>query len=349
MMRAPRQPQALLLGLFACSLAQAARAQAPAPQPEASTPPAAADSPATPDPVPAPGPAPAAEPAAPAPSPNPNPYIAPAPSPAPSATPAPASPPATSSPAPATRVQPDPTSLWLAEQRWRARAKAQRAAAAERDDQRGPRVYGNAGAPFAVGVGLTTPFHADSSFDAFDDDDVGLRLGAWLAYDIVSFSSASILALELDYGAEHEASDSLRGGALDTELDTHALSLGVQLRFVPVSVFQPHLRLAGGAAFAQMELDAGAERFEDEGFAPFGSLGLGFTLRTPTRLFENSRGQLASLALGLMFEGGYSLSAPLAFALEDDAGDGAIAVNAAELGELQRSGAYLRVSALARF
>jgi hypothetical protein len=101
----------------------------------------------------------------------------------------------------------------------------------------------------------------------------------------------------------------------------------------------------------QLQTNAPEQTFEDSGFAPFGSLGLGFTLRTPTRMFETHRGQLASLSLGLMVEAGYTLSAPLALSLHDDDAedDGDIALTDAELGELQRSGPYLRFSLVTRF
>ena len=98
-----------------------------------------------------------------------------------------------------------------------------------------------------------------------------------------------------------------------------------------------------------MELDATTQHFEDDGIAPFGSAGLGLTLRTPTRTFEDRRGNLASLSFGLMIEGGYTLSAPLDFKLD---GPGPrksdITLSEADLGELDRSGPYVRVSLVGR-
>ena len=247
-------------------------------------------------------------------------------------------------------MQPDPASLRLAEQRWRQRAAAQRAAA-ERGEDAGPRSCGDAGAPFALGIALSTPFHGDASFDAFDDDDVGLGLGAWLAYDVLALGGATFLALELDYGNQHEDSDALLGAR--RERARHACALRrTPAALRAASVFQPHLRLAGGAAYSAMQLRTSSpeQRFEDSGFAPFGSLGLGFTVRTPTRMFETRGGDLASLSLGLMVEAGYTLTAPLALSLQDDEADaGEIALTDAELGELQRSGPYLRFSLVTRF
>jgi hypothetical protein len=117
--------------------------------------------------------------------------------------------------------------------------------------------------------------------------------------------------------------------------------------------------VSGGAALVDMELssrqpaetftEGGGEPF-DSAVSPFGSLGLGVLLRTPTRMFENRRGAYASLSLGLMFEGGYTLAAPVDMKLAaDGAGERDVALVESELGELERSGPYARISAVARF
>jgi hypothetical protein len=116
-------------------------------------------------------------------------------------------------------------------------------------------------------------------------------------------------------------------------------------------VFQPHLRLAGGASVVKAELrTSGDGTFSDSGVTPLGSMGLGFTLRTPTRMFETKRGQLSSLSLGLMLEAGYTLAEPIALALErDGSSDRGIPITESALGELSSSGFYLRASLVTRF
>jgi hypothetical protein len=245
----------------------------------------------------------------------------------------------------------------LAAERWRARAqlaqaRAERARAQRADDEREPtpRAYGDAGAALALGVSLDTPWYTDPGFDLFHDQDVTTRLGLWAAYDVLSLQRDLIVATELGWGREQESARGLRGGALRSELETHAFFAGAQLRWVPLGMLQPYARLAGGAARVEMELHAGAQSFDDDGVSPFGSLGLGVLVRTPTRMFESRRGNYASLSFGLMLEGGYTLAAPVEMKLDGRGpGERDIALIEADLGELSRSGPYARVSWIARF
>jgi hypothetical protein len=269
-------------------------------------------------------------------------------------------------PPPAAAPQPVPQQHTLAEgearrlaaEHWRARAqlaqaRAERARARRADEREpAPRAYGDAGAALAVGVSLDTPWYTDPGFDVFHDDDVTTRLGVWAAYDVLSLQPDLIMAAELGWGRENESENGLRGGALRSELETHAFFAGAQLRWVPLGMLQPYARLAGGAARVDMELHAAApaQSFADDAVSPFGSLGLGVLVRTPTRMFENRRGNYASLSFGLMLEGGYTLAAPVELQLDGRGpGERDIALIEADLGELSRSGPYARVSWIARF
>ena len=79
-------------------------------------------------------------------------------------------------------------------------------------------------------------------------------------------------------------------------------------------------------------------------------MGAGFLLRTPTRLFENAQGALASLSVGLLVEGGYTLVGPAKLALvPTDTPLQAIDLQEPALGELNRSGPYVRASVVLRF
>jgi hypothetical protein len=260
--------------------------------------------------------------------------------------------------APLQHTMDDDEARRIAAERWRARADLARArsarAAAQRRAERdpGPRVYGDAGAALAVGVSLDTPWYTDSGFDVFRDEDMTTRLGLWAAHDLVSLQPDLIMAVELGWGREHERESSLRGGALRSELETHAFFAGAQVRWVPLGMLQPYARVAGGAARVDMELRSAspAQRFEDDAVSPFGSLGLGLLVRTPTRLFESRRGRYASLSFGLMLEGGYTLAAPVEMKLDGRGpGERDIALTEADLGELERSGPYARLSWVARF
>jgi hypothetical protein len=288
--------------------------------------------------------APAATPAAPA-------SAAPAPT---SATPAPSNP----------YAGPSPEAVRLARQRWqmeilraRALARARQAeagssqpalAAEETGSQHA--AHGDAGAPFAIGASWESPWYTDASYDVFSNKDVGSRFGLWAAYDVASLRSDTIAALELGWGNEQAKDGALLGTTLGSELSTNAFHAGAQLRWVPVDWLQPHARLAAGAALVSMALEASGQRFEDHGVSPFASLGLGCTLRTPTRLFEDRNGKLAALSMGLMLEGGYTLAAPLDFTAKGPgAGNGAIPLTDSKLGRLERSGPYARASIVLRF
>ena len=213
--------------------------------------------------------------------------------------------------------------------------------------------HGDAGAPFAIGATLELPWYTDTSYDVFSKEDVGRRFGAWFAFDIAELRRDTILALEVGWETEHAEDNALRGGTLDSDLTTNALHAGAALRVVPVSWLQPHLRLVGGASFVAMKLTSSRDvqtEFKDRGVAPFGSVGLGFTLRTPTRWFEDDDGRLAWLSFGLMVEGGYTLTAPLDLKL-DGPGPSArdITIVDASAGRLTRSGPYIRTSFVIRF
>lgn len=220
--------------------------------------------------------------------------------------------------------------------------------------------HGDAGSAFAVGLSLDSSFYPDPSYDVYADDDATSRLGLWVAYDVATLRSDAIVALELGYGAESER-DSVLGG-LETRLDTHVAHAGAQLRWVLLDVVQPHARLAAGAAFLDADLRENGVRYEDGSsglfdgelfdslVSPFASLGLGATLRTPTRLFEDGQGRLASLSAGIMLEAGYTLAAPVNVALDGPGpGDQGIALREPGLGQLKRSGPYLRGSLVMRF
>jgi hypothetical protein len=274
-----------------------------------------------------------------------------------------ATPPAASNPY--TGRGPSVESLRLARERWplqilqaRARARAERdMLAAQSPSPAGskpaaPQKHGDAGAAIAIGVSVEALWYANASYDVFSDKDVTSRFGLWAAHDIAALRSDLIAALEVGWGTEHAGDSSLLGSALRSELTTHAFYAGTQLRYVPLTWLQLHARLAAGAAFVGMGLDTTtpAQHFHDHGVSPFASLGLGCTLRTPTRLFEDGRGKLASLSLGLMLEGGYTVAAPLDFTADGPGpGQHDIALTDSKLGRLERSGPYARASIVVRF
>ena len=236
----------------------------------------------------------------------------------------------------------------------RAREAHRSAGAGSRAEEREPaREYGDAGAPFALGLSFDAPWYSDPGYDVYAEDDAAARFGLWVGYDVASLSDDMIAAVELGWGHENEEGEALR--VADTRLTTNVLYGGVTVRWVPISWLQPHARLAGGAALVDGELRA-ADTFHEGGdglfedlISPYGSAGLGFTVRTPTRTFESRKGRLASLSFGLMLEGGYTLAAPLELELEGPRPRAPTRpVAAPGPGELERSGPYIRVSLVGR-
>jgi hypothetical protein len=214
--------------------------------------------------------------------------------------------------------------------------------------QAAPTVRGDAGAPFGIGVSVEVPWNTDPSYDVFSDDDVTTRVGLFAAYDLLSIGRDVVAAAELGWAYDGEES-SIFAGNVQTELEQHFFHGGVYVRYVLVDWLQPQLRLQGGISTVDLELLA-ERRFEQDEITPFGKIGAGVMLRTPTRLFEDERGRLAALSLGVLIEGGYGIASPVEVVL-DGPGPGAmdIALEEAQLGELKRSGPFVRTSLVARF
>ena len=211
------------------------------------------------------------------------------------------------------------------------------------------RVRGDAGAAIGIGLSFEQDWNLDKSYDLFGEDDVAPRVSLWFSYDLLSLGQRTILSGEIGVGSGR---DETRGefDGMATTLQNTRLQVAVYLRQVIWPVFQPHLRLAGHLAYLEADLDFhGEERFSDNGFTGGGSLGAGFMVRTPTRLFENRRGEFASLSFGVLLEGGYMLASPVSFELVEDQPEGRVEVRYPPLGELALSGPYFRSSLLVRF
>ena len=223
--------------------------------------------------------------------------------------------------------------------------------AQERAHRANRRIHGDAGAAWGVGMGVSNRLYRHRSYDAFADEDVNQRFDVWLSHDLLSLSANLIAAGELGFGSESAHNTELLDGALSTKLRSYHLHAGVNLRWVLAPMFQPHLRAVFAPAIirAELELEQDGTHLQESHFSPAADLGVGFTLRTPTRLFETRGGRLASLSLGLLLEVGFSFAKALPLALQSDGEEGMIARESADLGRLIRSGPYLRSTLVARF
>ena len=216
-----------------------------------------------------------------------------------------------------------------------------------------PRVYGDAGAAFGLGLSIDAVFHDDRGFRSFDQSKASSRLGMWASYDLASLSKIAILSGELGFGVEANdgAAELGMGNQLPMHLHSTSFHAALGVRWDIASFFAPHVRLSGGVSALDLEVapSASEEVETDSALSGFGALGAGFLLHTPARLLENRRGQLASLKFGVMLEVGYALRSSVDFALNAARSSRSIPVVNADLGQLDLSGAYVRSSLVTRF
>jgi hypothetical protein len=216
-----------------------------------------------------------------------------------------------------------------------------------------PRPVRSAGSSLALAIVFERSWANDRGYDVFGDRSRVRQVGLWVAHDIWSISQRVIVAAEAGWVGWDETSDYLDTD-VETKLTTGSLHVGANIRYTLEPWLQPHLRLAVGVSFLEMKIesieDSSAATFSDRRVLPFGSLGGGLFLRTPTRLFENKRGNFASLSLGVLVEGGYTLAGAASFSLKPkEHSKEDIEINSADLGKLNRSGGYVRISLVVRF
>jgi hypothetical protein len=206
-------------------------------------------------------------------------------------------------------------------------------------------------ARYTLALSVDALWNSDAGYDLFAEDEVAAQLGLWVGADLVALGPQAVLAGELGFATESAEATALWSGQVDTTLRNDTLLAGVSLKLELTSWLVPQVRVSGGVSLLKLELSTSRDgAFEDEAVSPFAALGAGFLLQTPSRLFENKEGHFASLAIGLLVEGGYALRAPVELALEKRGGaTQPIAVRDASLGELALSGPYVRTSAVVRF
>jgi hypothetical protein len=210
-------------------------------------------------------------------------------------------------------------------------------------EPRRPRVYGNAGAPFALGVGGSLLWR-DEDYQRFGSDTPRGGFDAFASYDVWSPARVFVLAAGLAFRHDERPRTELA-----TMVD-NLLSAELTGRFRATSWLWPHVRAGVGFATTRVSLhDSAAQlKFEDQHAGAAGTFGAGFTLRTPTRALETEGGRLASLSLGLMFEGGYTVAADAKLAPEPTHGGDLRRASPASF-SAERSAAFFRVLGVVRF
>jgi hypothetical protein len=206
-----------------------------------------------------------------------------------------------------------------------------------------PRRYGNAGAPFSLGVGGVLAWR-NEDHERFGNSKVGGGVNVFASYDVWAPSRVVVLSAGLDYRHDERSRTSL--GTLKDNL----LSADVTARVRAASWLWPHLRAGVGVAITQLQVRDGQADIdlEDRAADVAGSFGAGFTLRTPTRALETYRGRLSSLSFGVLFEGGYTVAPDATLSPEPSRGSDVRRASPASL-SVERSAAYLRILAVTRF
>jgi hypothetical protein len=199
--------------------------------------------------------------------------------------------------------------------------------------------------PAAAYLNIEQLWNTDPGYDLFDEDNVGGQLGVGLSYDLLPVAPDTVLVAELACSWESQEARGLYGGAIqETALKGQNLLVAASVHQRMLPWLGPHARLAVGLSRLEAELRGADfdERYRDKAnfSLPFLRLGAGVSA-------EQVVGQ--RFALGLLIEGGYALGSAFEIELEPAGEQGQIQTEYASLGQLSRSGPYLRTALLARF
>lgn len=269
--------------------------------------------------------------------------------PPPAPTPAPTATPAQSPSEPAAAGAPEPAATSPGVERY---PVLRQPGADELRDRRPPPPSGPIDQPFNLAVNTDVVWNSSRGFDLFADNDLQTRVGLSAGYAIATTSRFSLVPA-LGWSTDKQHSSGLFGGALQSaDLRAHDLYGSFALRYEVLAFLEPHARVAGGVSLTDVDLSFAkdAARFDTRSTGGFGTLGAGFTLKTPDRALQTSSGRLASLQLGVLVEGGYRLASKTTVKLRGSDENGLrIPVSSPTLGRLGTSGPYMRIALGGRF
>jgi hypothetical protein len=203
--------------------------------------------------------------------------------------------------------------------------------------------HGDAGAPFTFGLGPTFSWHNDRGYRYLSGHDRATDLELLGTYDVLAPVSRLVIAVGASY--RHGSASGEQG----LELAQHTVQAEIMPRVVVLPWLVPHARIAGGVVTSVVELDSGYSRaIEDRDTSYTFTLGGGLTLRTPARLFESSRGRMASLGFGVAVDAGYTFASAAQFGEKREQVHG-VTRAPLSLGTLERKAPYVRLLFLVRF
>jgi hypothetical protein len=206
-----------------------------------------------------------------------------------------------------------------------------------------PRRHGDAGAPFALGLGGGFVWNDDKGYRLVGPTRKR-QLEAMASYDILQPSRHVVISLGASMRHSSGKNDVL-------EIKDDFAQAALMARATRIPWLWPHVRGGLGAIWTRVNLHGGGDSgaISDRDVALASSVGGGFSLRTPTRAFETRRGRLASLSFSLLIEGGYTFAKAASFSGTPHGGSADIARAPVQLGSLARDAPYLRMLGVARF
>lgn len=196
-------------------------------------------------------------------------------------------------------------------------------------------------------------WHQARSLDFFSEDGTGTRLGLSFSMDLIELGQNATLDLGVGYSLENLSSGSALGSfATSAKLSAQHLALTPSLRYKLLPWLSPQLRAFGGASFVETTVDYALRgQQKDDTVTPHFGAAAGFMASfTPA-----GGGALSRTLLGVVVEGGYVVGSAIQVKLNDEpasskASEGRrIEANGAELGEVERSGPFLRIAGALRF
>jgi hypothetical protein len=189
--------------------------------------------------------------------------------------------------------------------------------------------------PFALFLDLSPLSQRSRGYDLFSKQDVSLRTGLTLEADIAEIADQMYLSVDLG-GSIESASDRVLGN-LTTELNVANVGGGVRLRKEFLSILATHVNVLGGASRIATSFNEGRESSD---WVSTLQVGGGISATIP-----NAK----TVKPGLLVEGGYFLSGGTELVMKGTVVEGAIPQQFANLGTLERSGAYVRIAAFLRY
>jgi hypothetical protein len=189
--------------------------------------------------------------------------------------------------------------------------------------------------PFGLFFDVSPLWQRSRGFDLFSRRDLSPRVGLTAEMDVVEIDRDTQFSLDLSAAME-QASDTVLG-SLETRFTSHHVLFGGRLRRAWHPLFDTHLTVLGGVDRTSTKIGFGGASVD---WLPMAQLGAGLSGMMP--------GQYRTRP-GMLIEGGYVLSKKVDLPLSSAEVDAAIERSTANLGTLNRSGPYLRVSIFLRY